>query len=258
MPASPLDELLLRLSRHEEALVLGVGSSVVATGMRVRGISTDVVAGDWPSIQLDRRYGVAVVEPSAGPGDVAAAVHCGAQHVVPGGEIVVTLDDADAVADRFALRVLRRFDVEGSTVTLLQRTERSTIHDKVFAARARIKRATPHELAERLQGSNAPTVVDTRTAVDRGRFGAIAGSIHVPRTLVEWHLDPANGYRHPEVRSFDQPLVLVCNGGYSSSLAAASLLDLGFTDVGDLVGGVRAWLEAGLSVVEPDHTHLDL
>lgn len=86
----------------------------------------------------------------------------------------------------------------------------------------------------------------------------IAGSIHVPRTVVEWHLDPANGYRHPDVTSFDQSLVLVCNGGYSSSLAAANLLDLGFTDVGDLVGGVRAWINAGLDVAEPDHSHLDL
>ena len=92
----------------------------------------------------------------------------------------------------------------------------------------------------------------------RARFGVIAGSIHVPRTVVEWHLDPANGYRHPAVTSFDQSLVLVCNGGYSSSLAAASLLDLGFTDVGDLVGGIRAWVGAGLDVVEPDHSHLDL
>ncbi len=82
--------------------------------------------------------------------------------------------------------------------------------------------------------------------------------MHVPRTVVEWHLDPANGYRHPAVDSFDQPLVLVCNGGYSSSLAAASLLDLGFTDVADLVGGHRAWVAAGLPVVAPDHSHLDL
>ncbi len=86
----------------------------------------------------------------------------------------------------------------------------------------------------------------------------IPGAVHVPRTVVEWHLDPANGYRHPDVESFDQPLVLVCNGGYSSSLAAASLLDLGFTDVADLVGGHRAWVAAGLPVVAPDHSHLDL
>ena len=168
------------------------------------------------------------------------------------------LDDVESIATRFDLRVLERFDVEGSRITLLQRTNRVTIHDKVFEARGRIRRVNPHDLFDRLQRVGAPTVVDTRTAVDRGRFGVIDGSIHVPRTLVEWHLDPANGYRHPVVTSFDQPLVLVCNGGYSSSLAADSLLDLGFTDVGDLVGGIRAWRHAGFDVVEPDHSHLDI
>lgn len=257
MPTTPLDELLGRLSHHEEVLVLGTGTSVVAAGLRAKGVAIDVAAGDWPCIQLDRRYGLAVVEPTAALGNVAAAVHCGTQHLGPGGEIVVTLDDAESVAARFDLRVLDRFDVEGSTVTVLQRTGRHTIHDKVFAARRRIERVSPHDLATRLRGSDAPTVVDTRTAVDRGRFGVIAGSIHVPRTLVEWHLDPANGYRHPEVTSFDQPLVVVCNGGYSSSLAAENLLDLGFIDVGDLVGGLRSWIAAGFDVVEPDHSHLD-
>jgi rhodanese-related sulfurtransferase len=254
---TPLDDLLGRIARHHEVLVLGSGTSVVTEGLRARGVEIDVVAGDWPSIQLDRRYGLAVVEPAAALGDVAAAVHCGTQHVGPGGEIAVTVDDVDSVADRFDLRPVERFDVEGSTVALLQRTERTTIHDTVFAARSRIGRVTPHHLATQLGRDNAPTVVDTRTATDRGRFGVIEGSIHVPRTLVEWHLDPANGYRHAGVTSFDQPLVLVCNGGYSSSLAAANLLDLGFTDVGDLIGGVRAWLQAGFAVVEPDHTHLD-
>jgi len=128
----------------------------------------------------------------------------------------------------------------------------------VFAARSRIGRVTPHDLAGRLQRGDAPTIVDTRTATDRGRFGVIAGSIHVPRTLVEWHLDPSNGYRHAAVTSFEQPLVLVCNGGYSSSLAAESLLDLGFSGVADLIGGIRAWVAAGFAVVEPDHSHLDI
>jgi hypothetical protein len=77
------DRRLGRLSRHGDAPVLGVGSSVVA--------------GDCLSIELDRQYGLAVIEPAVASGDVAAAVHSGAQHVVPGGEIVVTLDDVDAV-----------------------------------------------------------------------------------------------------------------------------------------------------------------
>ena len=128
----------------------------------------------------------------------------------------------------------------------------------MFEARSRLTRTTADELAVRLRTPDAPVVVDTRTATDRLRFGVIAGSIHVPRTVVEWHLDPANGYRHPAVSSFDQPLVIVCNGGYSSALAAASLLDLGFVDVADLIGGMRAWIGAGHPVVAADHSHLDL
>ena len=86
----------------------------------------------------------------------------------------------------------------------------------------------------------------------------IEGSVHIPRTVLEWHLDPANGYRHVDAQSFDQAIVVVCNGGYSSALGAASLRRLGFTDVGDLVGGMRAWAHVGLAVVAPDHSHLDL
>jgi rhodanese-related sulfurtransferase len=101
-------------------------------------------------------------------------------------------------------------------------------------------------------------VIDTRTPTDRARFGAIHGAVHVPRTVVEWHFDPANGYLHPAMRSFDQPLVVVCNSGYSSSLSAANLVRIGFTDVADLVGGFEAWRVAGFPVDQPDHSHLDL
>ena len=86
----------------------------------------------------------------------------------------------------------------------------------------------------------------------------IARSVHAPRTVVEWHLDPANGYQHPAVGGLHDPMVIVCNGGYSSSLAAANLTRLGFTDVADLVGGMQAWIAAGLPTSEPDHSHLDL
>jgi len=255
---SPLEALFGELSTHGGALALGAGRSVLTSGLPARGTTVDVVSGDWPSIQLTRRYTLAIVEAPDRSQDLAAAVHCAAQHVGPGGELVLMSGEADHLAERFDLRELDRFDIEGIEVVRYRRTDRVTVHDKVFAARSRIGRVTPRDLASSRLSHNAPTVVDTRTATDRGRFGVIAGSIHVPRTLVEWHLDPANGYRHADVTSFDQPLVLVCNGGYSSSLAADSLLDLGFTDVSDLIGGIRAWVEAGLEVVEPDHSHLDL
>ena len=230
----------------------------MAEGLGRRGIAVDVVSDDWPSVQLPRRYSLVIVEPLDGSLDIAASMHCAAQHVAPGGEIVLAAEASGDVADRFDLREQSRVDVEGTDIVRYTRPDRVTVHDRVFAARSRIGRVTPDELAARLIGDDAPTVVDTRTATDRGRFGVIAGSIHVPRTLVEWHLDPANGYRHADVTSFDQPLVLVCNGGYSSALAAESLLDIGFVDVADLVGGMRAWIRAGHPVVAPDHSHLDI
>lgn len=253
-----LEVLIDQLAEHRHALALGDGHSVVSAALRDRGVRIDAVQGDWPSVQLSVRYSLVIVEPADASRDVAAIVHCAAQHVGPGGDVVMIGEWREDAADRFDLTKLSRIGVEGAQITVLRRTDRTTIHDTVFAARSRIARITALELADRLASDAAPTVVDTRTSTDRGRFGVIAGSIHVPRTVVEWHLDPANGYRHPDVTSFDQPLILVCNGGYSSSLAASNLLDLGFTDVGDLVGGVRAWVDAGFDVVEPDHSHLDL
>ncbi len=85
----------------------------------------------------------------------------------------------------------------------------------------------------------------------------IRGSIHIPRTTLEWACDPSNGYRHPMIRSHDQTLVIVCNGGYSSSLAASNLARLGFRAVCDLIGGHQAWVRAGYEAVRPDHTSLD-
>jgi rhodanese-related sulfurtransferase len=139
-----------------------------------------------------------------------------------------------------------------------RRSDRRTIHDLVAEARARIRRWTPSELhAALLDRAGAPDliVLDTRTLTDRERDGFIPGSIHVPRTVLEWRVDPASGYSIAEIHSFDQPLVVVCTGGYSSSLAAATLVDLGFVHAGDLVGGTDAWGLAGFDLV-PSPPHL--
>jgi rhodanese-related sulfurtransferase len=250
----------LELADATTALVVGRGSGPVAGLLVRRGVEVEVVHGDWPSIQLPRRFAVVVVESPVASESHTAEVHCAVQHTLPSGVVVVLADhdDAGVVQRRFELTPVASAAVEGASVEVLQRTDRRTVHDVVFETRSRIVRVTATELAGRLNGGRPPLVVDTRTATDRHRFGVIPGAMHVPRTVVEWHLDPANGYRHPAVESFDRPLVLVCNGGYSSSLAAANLLDLGFTDVADLIGGHRAWVAAGLPVVAPDHSHLDL
>jgi hypothetical protein len=168
------DALCDQLSVHRAVLALGGGHSAVAAGLRARGTPVHAVAGDWPSIQLQRRYPLVIVEPSGPGSDRVAVVHCAAQHVEPGGDVLVC-GGGDEVAQRFDLRELARVAVEGVAIHLYRRTDRITIHDKVFAARSRISRVTAHELAARLQQPDAPTVVDTRTATDRGRFGSDPG-----------------------------------------------------------------------------------
>lgn len=76
----------------------------------------------------------------------------------------------------------------------------------------------------------------------------IPGSIAVARSVLEWRADPASPWRDERIARKDSRLLLLCEQGYSSSLAAESLRGLGFTDVGDIVGGMERWLDKGLPV----------
>ena len=112
-------------------------------------------------------------------------------------------------------------------------------------ARTRIRRYNPAEAA-----AADALLVDLRSHDERYRNGVIPGSIHVPRSVLEWRCDPTSGFANPVVAESDRPLILVCAEGYSSSLAAAALIDLGVQDVGDLVGGHEAWVAAGLPTMD--------
>ncbi len=112
-------------------------------------------------------------------------------------------------------------------------------------ARTRIRRYTPAEAA-----AADALLVDLRSHDERYRNGVIPGSIHVPRSVLEWRCDSTSGFANPVVAESDRPLILVCAEGYSSSLAAAALIDLGVPDVGDLVGGYEAWVAAGLPTMD--------
>ena len=114
-------------------------------------------------------------------------------------------------------------------------------------AEARVTRLSAEQAAA-AQAEGA-VIVDTRSQEDRARHGVIPGSVHLPRTVLEWRLDPGGEWRTRHV-SPDDRLVIVCSDGCSSLLAAASLLDLGL-DARDVVGGIRAWRAAGLPLVEP-------
>jgi rhodanese-related sulfurtransferase len=117
-----------------------------------------------------------------------------------------------------------------------------TLDELVERARARIDRLTPAEAFA--AATDGAIIVDTRSDRDRERDGVISGSLHIPRTVLEWRLAPESRWRSPHV-AIGQRVVVMCAHGYSSSLAAATLVELGI-DAADVVGGFEAWREAGL------------
>lgn len=121
------------------------------------------------------------------------------------------------------------------------------VEDLLAEARARIRRYSPAEAAAAAAKDGA-VLVDLRSHDERVRAGIVPGSIHVPRSVLEWRLDPTSGWSNPRVADRSLALILVCADGCSSSLAAASLVDIGFARAGDLEGGFAAWREAGLLV----------
>lgn len=92
-------------------------------------------------------------------------------------------------------------------------------------------------------------LVDIRYAALRERDGLIPGALVVERNELEWRLDPQGSHRAPQATGHDLRVVVVCNEGYASSLAAASLRQLGLRHATDLIGGFQAWRAAGLPVV---------
>jgi rhodanese-related sulfurtransferase/ADP-ribose pyrophosphatase YjhB (NUDIX family) len=124
-----------------------------------------------------------------------------------------------------------------------------SVADLLAEARARLgHRPSPAEAAA-AQAAGA-LLVDIRPVEQRRRDGEIPGAVFIERNVLEWRLDPVSHWRHPELTSADRLLVVICNEGYQSSLAAANLLDLGCSSVTDLAGGFQAWRSAGLPVVE--------
>jgi rhodanese-related sulfurtransferase len=126
---------------------------------------------------------------------------------------------------------------------------RRTIGEILESERLRIRRYTPNEAAQAVAGG--AILVDTRDSAERIAEGAIPGAVWIPRTVLEWRADPTSERPDARIADPERTLIIVCSDGYSSSLAAASLVDLGFTAAGDLTGGFRAWKAAGLPVEDP-------
>jgi rhodanese-related sulfurtransferase len=119
------------------------------------------------------------------------------------------------------------------------------IDEILAAARSRLDRLDP-SAAHRAHGDGA-VLVDIRPAAQRAEQGEIPGALVIERNVLEWRLDPRSDARLP-IADYGLPVVVVCAEGYTSSLAAASLQDLGLSRATDLAGGFLAWRDAGLPV----------
>jgi MFS family permease len=125
---------------------------------------------------------------------------------------------------------------------------RRTATDLLAEAQRRIApRLEPTDAFEAVR--EGAVLVDLRSRDERRQAGIIPGSIHIPRSVLEWRLDPDSGYANPYVR-LDQRVIVFCAHGFSSSFAAATLRDLGCRASTDIVGGFAGWRAAGLPVLD--------
>jgi rhodanese-related sulfurtransferase len=115
------------------------------------------------------------------------------------------------------------------------------------AARARLRRLDPYETLAAVD--RGAILVDIRPAAQRATFGEIPGAIVIERNVLEWRLDPRSEARLGFATRYDLEVVVACQEGYTSSLAAAALQDIGLSRATDLAGGFAAWQAAGLPTV---------
>jgi rhodanese-related sulfurtransferase len=126
------------------------------------------------------------------------------------------------------------------------RAARQTVDELLRAARARLERLTARRAYDAM--ADGALLVDIRSERQRDADGVVPGSLFIPRNVLEWRMDPSSGHQHPSVGGLDRRVILMCNEGYQSSLAAATLQTLGFARATDVIGGFQAWRDAGLPV----------
>ncbi|MCX5209670.1 rhodanese-like domain-containing protein [Kitasatospora sp. NBC_00240] len=120
----------------------------------------------------------------------------------------------------------------------------TTIDDLVERSREGVHRPRAREAYDAQQ--QGALLVDIRPAAQRATEGEIPGSLIIERNVLEWRLDPTGSHRIAEAAGYDVEIVVVCSEGYASSLAAASLRELGLHRATDLDGGFVGWAAAGL------------
>jgi rhodanese-related sulfurtransferase len=116
----------------------------------------------------------------------------------------------------------------------------TTIDEYLETARSRLNRVAPEDLEASM--ARGALVVDIRPEANRVEEGTMPGAVVIERNVLEWRLAPSSDYRSVEL-SPGQQVILVCNDGYQSSVAAAILVDLGVDGATDLIGGYRGWVQ---------------
>ena len=119
-----------------------------------------------------------------------------------------------------------------------------TVDELLERVRSRLRRVEPSELAAELE--RGAVLVDIRSDTQRAAGGPVPGAVEIPRNVLEWRCDPSSQWRDPRVSDPSRRVILMCEEGYQSSLAAAALQELGLADATDLVGGFQAWRAARL------------
>ena len=123
---------------------------------------------------------------------------------------------------------------------------RRTIAEILAEAQAKLRRLTP--VQAHAAARDGWTLVDTRDRDAIARDGTIPGALSLPLSVLEWRVDPASPSHAEELSGREERLILICQDGYSSSLAAVRLQELGFANTTDVIGGFAAWRSAGLPV----------
>jgi rhodanese-related sulfurtransferase len=123
---------------------------------------------------------------------------------------------------------------------------RTTIEALLESARRELERMSPRAAKEAL--GRGAVLIDIRSETQRTQDGAIPGAVVIPRNVLEWRLDPACAHRDPELANPGRTVILICDEGYQSSLAAATLRRFGI-DATDVIGGAQAWRAAGLPLI---------
>jgi rhodanese-related sulfurtransferase len=124
-----------------------------------------------------------------------------------------------------------------------------TVDDLLAEARAALDRVSAQQTRDELD--EGALLIDTRTSEQRIEHGAIPGAIPIGLNVLEWRLDPSSEWRIPQATGHDIRVIVFCQEGFSSSLAAARLQSMGLHRATDVIGGFEAWRDAGLPIERP-------